>query len=65
MRKVRYLLKRCSLYKCDKPGAYVLDDGRVICGDHARLYAIGTMDAEAEHDRRAPSFDPEAGEAEG
>lgn len=47
MRRVFGLLKRCVLRECNRQGTFILDDGRVICEFHARLYAIGSRVGEA------------------
>jgi nitrite reductase/ring-hydroxylating ferredoxin subunit len=47
MRRVFGLLARCCLRECNRQGTFILDDKRVICEFHARLYAIGSKVGEA------------------
>lgn len=66
MIKAPFLLRRCDLTDCDRPGAFVLDDGRAICALHGALFMIGDERAteeaerrEAEHRKTLPDWTPE------
>lgn len=64
MKPTPFLLRKCSMMKCERQAHYTLDDGRVICDKHAFYWGTATkvmQKVEAEAHKKLPNFEESQG----